>query len=175
MKIIIGLGNPGEKYKNHRHNFGFMAADFLAQKNNANFVLNKKLNSEVAEFFSGGQKIILAKPQTFMNNSGQAVKALLNFYKAEPKNIIIIHDDTDLAFGQFKQTVGQGAAGHNGIASVIGQLKTTDFYRLRLGIRPTNFFSKNKKAGDLVLKKFSFLEKNKLEKIIEQATQSILN
>jgi len=173
MRLIVGLGNPGEKFKYQRHNFGFLVLDNLAQKYGGVFRVNKKLNSEIAASVIFGEKIILAKPQTFMNQSGQAVGALLRFYRLMPENLTVVHDDADLPFGEFKLTKNQGAAGHNGVISIIEYLKTQNFTRLRLGIRPKNIFSQNKKAGDLVLKNFSFWEKQKLPVLLARITKNL--
>ncbi|MFH1193910.1 MAG: aminoacyl-tRNA hydrolase [bacterium] len=131
MKLIIGLGNPGKKYEKTRHNLGFMAVDFLRAAAGApDFKMNKKLAAEVSK--SG--EIIFAKPQTFMNLSGEAVAKLLSFFKLSPADLVVIHDDLDLDFGKIKTGAGHGAAGHNGVKSIIELLGTKDFNRVRLGV-----------------------------------------
>ncbi|MFA5134090.1 MAG: aminoacyl-tRNA hydrolase [Patescibacteria group bacterium] len=162
MKLIIGLGNPGKKYGKTRHNLGFMAVDFLQKKLEApEFKLNKKLAAEISK--SG--KIILAKPQTFMNLSGGAAIKLLSFYKLTADDILIIHDDIDLEFGKIKEGKNHGAAGHNGVKSIIELLGTKDFNRLRIGVgRPPE----NIPPEDYVLQNFSSEELKQLPKIFNK-------
>ena len=171
MKIILGLGNPGKQYGNTRHNFGFMVADEIARKYGATFRFEKKLKSEIAEIFRDGEKIILAKPQTMMNNSGQAARAILDFYKEPSENLTVVHDDADFPLGETRLAFDRGPGGHNGIISVIDHLKTKNFNRLRLGVRPSGLFASKKPANDLVLKNFSFLEKRKLAEIKKKAAE----
>jgi len=168
MKIIVGLGNPGEKYEHTRHNVGFLALDFLAaQWDFPSFALKKKFSAEIssgsrdaraAGFFSFMKKndILLAKPQTFMNNSGQSVRALMDFHKCSPADVIVFHDDIDLPAGVVRVATNSRAAGHNGVQSVIDHLGTQEFTRMRLGIRPHNE-DVLKKIGtkDFVLQNFT--------------------
>lgn len=131
MKAIIGLGNPGIKYKKTRHNIGFMAIDFLQKKmklQKLNF--NKKFNSEISKT----SHLLLAKPQTFMNNSGDAVYKILSFYKITSEDLVVIHDDIDLEFGTLRESKNRGSAGHNGVQSIIDKIKTKNFTRFRIGI-----------------------------------------
>lgn len=162
MKIIVGLGNPGEKYKNTRHNFGFMAVDFLREKmGSGNWKFSKKFNAEISK----GEEAILAKPQTFMNKSGEAVKKILSFYKAAPADLMILHDDLDIEFGATKKNFASRAAGHNGVQSVIDALGTNEFSRVRLGIgRPPE----NIPPEDFVLRDFLPEELDKLPEIIKK-------
>lgn len=169
----MGLGNPGQKYKNTRHNFGFWLADEIAKKYGVEFKTDRKLKSELAEIVDNKEKIVLAKPQTFMNESGQAARALLNFFKETPANLIVIHDDSDLPLGEFKLAQGQGSAGHNGVASIVNHLKSKNFWRLRLGVRPKNIFMQKKPAGELVLKNFSFWEKRQLPAIKNRVLKAL--
>ncbi len=136
MRVIVGLGNPGVNYAPTRHNFGFMVADKLAENFGVTFTLAKKFNSEIAEITEGtGEKVLLVKPQTFMNLSGQAVQALAQFYKIEPEHIWVIADDLDLALGKIRIRKGGETGGHHGLESLAQELKTNDFWRIRLGIR----------------------------------------
>ncbi|MFC1612363.1 aminoacyl-tRNA hydrolase [Patescibacteria group bacterium] len=139
-KLIVGLGNPGKKFEKTRHNVGFMAIDFLRKTLDApKFKFDKKFNAEVSEIKIKQEKIILAKPQTFMNNSGEAVSAILSFYKILPEKLTVIHDDLDLDLEVLRESFGRGSAGHNGIESIMENLKTKKFNRLRIGIgRPLN-------------------------------------
>ncbi len=137
MKLILGLGNPGPQYQNTRHNFGFLALDqFRSEVGFSDWQENAKFKAVLSEGEINGEKLILAKPQTFMNLSGQAVSALANFYKIETTDIWVIHDDIDLPLGSLRIASGSGAAGHNGIRSIIECLGTKDFARFRLGISP---------------------------------------
>jgi len=137
MKLIVGLGNPGEQYKNTRHNAGFLALDFVLNDGDE-FMEAKPSHEFKSEMYSlqkDGHKIILLKPLTYMNDSGQALKVICNFYKMDlAKDLLVIHDDVDLPFGTFRPTESSSAAGHNGIQSIIDNLGTQNFPRLRIGI-----------------------------------------
>lgn len=170
MFLIVGLGNPGDKYENTRHNAGFLVIDGLAKEHSfPEFKLLKKLNALISEGNIQGRKIILAKPQTFMNNSGLAVKKIKTKYKISPEDIIIINDDLDLPFGKIKIARNQGAAGHKGVLSVIDALKTKDFFRLRIGIEN----EKEKIIGPekFVLQKFS--KEEDMSQIIKNSAEAI--
>ena len=156
MKLIVGLGNPGEKYKKQRHNVGFMILDQLAKEENLSWEDNSKLKSEIIKF----KDTILVKPQTFMNNSGDAVSLVSNFYKISPEDITVIHDDVDLPFGKYKKQFGAGAAGHHGVEDIILKLGTKEFNRDRIGIdRPSN---PNIPVDEYVLMDFSDKEVDEL-------------
>lgn len=134
MKLIIGLGNPGDKYQNSRHNVGFMVMDELLRKlTSVGKSRWQKVKNPKAEVAKIGD-LILAKPQTFMNNSGWPVKQLAEKYHVEPVETWVIHDDLDLPLGKIKIRKGGGTAGHHGLESIVEQLGTTDFVRFRLGI-----------------------------------------
>ncbi|MFA6428254.1 MAG: aminoacyl-tRNA hydrolase [Candidatus Buchananbacteria bacterium] len=163
MHLIIGLGNPGKTYNHTKHNLGFWAVEKLAKELAAStWRKNTKFQAELAESKVTGEKIILAKPQTYMNLSGQAVQKITNFYKIKPADLIIIHDDFDLTQGRFKISLNASAAGHNGVASIIKELGTQNFIRLRLGIK--NPEQKNK-AENIVLSKLTADEKKQLTKL----------
>lgn len=135
MKLIIGLGNPGEKYQKNRHNTGFIILDELKENwNFSNFEFSKKFNADISEGIFEGDKIILAKPQTFMNNSGEAVQKIMSFYKLAPEDILVIHDDLDINFGESKISNDSGPAGHNGVQDIINKTGTQNFKRIRVGI-----------------------------------------
>ncbi len=175
MKIIVGLGNPGEQYKNTRHNIGWLALDsFLGE---VKWQENKKLN---ALTYQDGEFLFI-KPTTFMNNSGQTVQKALNYYKLLPKNLgiikkknsnlsetlFVVHDDIDLEFGNKKVSINSGSAGHNGVQSIINYLKTKNFTRLRLGIR--NDLTKTRIPPEkFVLQNFSAEEKEKLPGLLKE-------
>jgi PTH1 family peptidyl-tRNA hydrolase len=168
-QLIVGLGNPSEKYKKTRHNIGFILLDLLAQKMEADFEFNPVFNAEIAEIKQGKDKIILCKPQTFMNNSGRAVSKIVNYYKIDLENLLVIQDEIDLPFGKTKFSTNSSSAGHKGIQSIIDHLGTQDFQRLRFGINqetnplPTEIF---------VLKNFS---QEELQFIQKFNPETILN
>ena len=173
MKLIIGLGNPGEKYKNTRHNTGFIALDTLAKKLNLYFSFAKKFNSEIAQTNLKGEKTLLAKPQTFMNNTGQAVQALVSFYKIDPKkDLTIIYDDIDLPIGEIRNS-GLSSAGHNGMQSIIQSLNTNEINRFRIGI--LNLPKEQiQNTANYVLGNFSKEEQEKIKEVINKIIQEIV-
>ena len=132
MKLIIGLGNPGKKYKNTRHNSGFNALDFYAEKNSLEF--KKKFNAEYCEHIVNNEKMILVKPQTYMNLSGNAVIEFVNFYNIDSKDILIIYDDKNFEVGKFKIKRNGSDGGHNGIKNIISVLHTQEIARVKIGI-----------------------------------------
>ena len=134
IKLIAGLGNPGKDYQVHRHNAGFWFIESLANNLDSKFSSQSKFFGETAICLIGTNKVHLLKPKTFMNNSGQSVKALSSYYNIEPEEILVIHDDLDLTPGSVKIKMGGGHGGHNGLKDTIKALNTSDFYRLRLGI-----------------------------------------
>lgn len=131
MKLIVGLGNPGEKYSKNRHNVGFMVVDKLAKKViSEKWEVKSKFDAEIVQT----KEYILAKPQTFMNDSGVAVAAIANFYKIDPEDIYIIHDDLDIALGSYKIAKGKGPKVHNGLSSVIEKIGTDQYTNVRVGV-----------------------------------------
>ncbi len=172
MKIVIGLGNPGEKYSATRHNVGFMVIDHLIKCWESSG-LKKSFNGLIYDTFFSGEKVILAKPQTFMNRSGQCVAPLLGFYKLVPEELIVVHDDLDLQFGTIKIKKGGGNGGHNGLKSIDEKLGVNNkgYYRVRVGIgRPEN---NRILAADWVLQSFAKSEIAVLESLIESVVTSI--
>ena len=137
MKLIVGLGNPGDKYEKNRHNVGFMAVDFILHYGDV-FMAEKpshEFKSEVHSWGSGQRRLIFLKPQTYMNDSGQALKLILNFYKLNiAQDLLVIHDDVDFPLGQIKMAASDSSAGHQGVQSVINEIGTRDFHRLRIGV-----------------------------------------
>ncbi len=157
MKIIVGLGNPGNQYKKYRHNTGFILLDKLAEERGLKWKKSSRFESEIAECGD----FILVKPQTFMNNSGDAVSKLFNFYKISPDDLIVVHDDVDLKFGTVKKQKGKNPAGHHGVEDIIEKVGTKEFWRLRVGIgKPEN---KNIPVDKWVLQDFSDEEIAELE------------
>ena len=132
MKLIVGLGNPGAEYDNSRHNFGFAAVDFVARDSGAGWRAKPKWRATVAETTLAGEKILLAKPQTFYNLSGESVRAIRDFYDIDNSDILVIHDEMDLPVGTLRTRRGGAAAGNNGVANLITNLGE-DFARLRIG------------------------------------------
>jgi len=174
MKIIVGLGNPGEKYNNTRHNIGFNVLDFLVEKNNLKWQENKKFNV----FLARNQDTFFVKPMTFMNNSGKAVQAVMLYYNLLEKsfgmikkgidlsdNLTVIHDDLDIEFGKIKTSINSSSAGHNGVQSIIDYLKTKNFKRIRVGIKKEN--------NQIPIEKFVLQRFNKEE--MEVVNNLILN
>ena len=134
LKAIVGLGNPGPKYAETRHNAGFWFVDEVARKYSAVFRPEKKFHGEVAKISLEGKDIWLLKPGTFMNRSGLAVKSLLSFYRISADQLLVAHDEIDLPPGTAKLKTGGGHGGHNGLRDIINQLATNDFHRLRIGV-----------------------------------------
>ena len=137
IKLIVGLGNPGARYANSRHNIGFMIADRCARAHEFDFA-RKRFNAQIAEGSMGRQRILLAKPQTFMNLSGDAVGKLFAFYKIAPHDLLVIYDDLDLPLGKMRLRSRGSAGGHHGMESIIARVGTSDFPRLRVGIGRPN-------------------------------------
>lgn len=134
IRLIIGLGNPGPEYETTRHNAGFWLADHLADDLKASFTLEKGFSAWVAKARYRGEAVILAKPSSFMNRSGQAAGALMRFYKFTPEQVLVLHDELDLMPGQAKLKQGGGHAGHNGLRDIQSAFSSPDFWRLRVGI-----------------------------------------
>lgn len=134
IKLIVGLGNPGREYEGTRHNAGFWWLDDFAQAHRIAFKAESKFHGLAARGMLQGHEIFLLKPQTFMNVSGRAVGALVQFYKIEAAQILVVHDELDLPPGSAKLKLGGGHGGHNGLKDIIAHLGTRDFWRLRIGI-----------------------------------------
>jgi PTH1 family peptidyl-tRNA hydrolase len=169
MKIVVGLGNPGREYEWNRHNIGFLAVDFLVNEFGCS-ASGKKWKSEVFQGRLFNQSAVLLKPQTFMNLSGQAVQAVLGFYKMLPQDVLIIYDDFDLPFGTVRFREKGSAGTHNGMKSVLVELGTVDVPRLRLGIGPK---PEGRDVSGFVLSDFSLSEKQGLNGMFE-ATKPFL-
>ena len=133
MILLVGLGNPGKKYEQNRHNIGFMAIDNIADKHNFP-TFRSKFQAALSENNVNGTKVILLKPQTYMNESGQSVQAAVKFYKLNPDQIYVFHDELDLEPSKVRFKTGGGNAGHNGLKSIQNHLGTPDFHRIRIGI-----------------------------------------
>lgn len=166
MKIVIGLGNPGKQYENTRHNIGFMAIDKMIKKYGLDE--KSKFQALVSETTIKGEKVIFLKPQTFMNLSGNSVIEIINFYKLNPKeDIIVVYDDMDLPFGQLRVKDKGSSGGHNGIKSIISHLGDS-FIRIKCGIG-----SKKDDAVEHVLGKFNQSEQKELDEILSEIASCI--
>jgi len=179
MKLIIGLGNPGEKYIKTRHNIGFRIVDELAEKLEiGNWKLEIKFKALISEGIFNNEKVLLAKPQTFMNLSGQAVKGLSIYYKINPQNIWIIHDDIDLPLGTFKISQNISSAGHKGVQSTIDNLGAKDFVRFRVGIKPDIRYQvsdvRKLNTERFVLEKFTKDEEKIIKQTVKKTTNALL-
>ena len=171
-KLIIGLGNPGKKFEHSRHNAGFRAINRLAEKFDASFINEARFKAETSAFDLDGQRVILAKPQTYMNESGQAVSLIKKFFKIGNADILVVHDEIDLPLGKVRLSFDASAAGHNGVHSVIENIGQ-DFHRLRIGIegRASRL---DMDTHDYVLTNFAAEEETKLEKqIIPESLEEI--
>jgi PTH1 family peptidyl-tRNA hydrolase len=176
MILIVGLGNPGDKYEKTRHNTGFLAIDILAYKYHAEFKLDKKFNAEIAEIkhpYNSEEKVLLAKPQTFMNNSGEAIQKILQFYKISPENCWVIFDELDLPLGNIKIRKNGGPGTHNGMKSIVGKIGR-DFPRFRIGIESRGQTASNfQDTHSFVLSPFFDPEKTILAEVLEKSVDSI--
>ncbi len=154
MKLIVGLGNPGKEYELTRHNAGWLALAKFAEIENLTSKKSSKLQAEIFDYKVGRNKVVLAKPQTFMNNSGISVQIMMNFYRLTSKDIVVIHDDKDIPVGEIRVQSNRGPAGHNGIKSIIEHIGTQDFTRIRIGVGPADK-EKIEVISDFVLNKFT--------------------
>ena len=169
LKLIVGLGNPGDEYARTRHNIGFMAVDLLADKNRIS--LNQsKFKAIIGKGKAGSQDLVVAKPQTYMNRSGESVSSLLFFYKLNPTDCIVICDDLELPTGKIRIREKGGHGGHNGLRSIIEQTGGNEFVRVRIGIgRPKD----ESQVSDYVLSHFSKVEKPLIEDAVENASKAV--
>lgn len=167
IRLIVGLGNPGKEYDLTRHNIGFMAIDDFAEKNEfPSFKENKKLKGLISEKVIGAHKVILLKPTTFMNESGQSVQAICQFYHIQTSELLVVHDELSINFGQIRMRVDGQAAGNNGIKSII-QHMGSEFGRIRIGIN--NDIAAKADASSFVLGKFTKEEQKHLPALCTEA------
>lgn len=169
MILIAGLGNPGKEYENTRHNAGFLVLDTLAQKLGTD-LSERKHRALCGKAVIGGQKVILLKPQTYMNSSGESIRAAADYYKVPPEDILVVYDDISLAPGQLRIRAKGSAGGHNGIKSIIAHLGTQEFPRVKVGIgeKPPRM-----DLADYVLGHFSSGEKKIMEEAAKEAADAI--
>jgi PTH1 family peptidyl-tRNA hydrolase len=172
MKVVVALGNPGKEYEFTRHNAGWLALDSIIKEDQLNGKKSPKLHSEIFDWKLDREKIILAKPDTFMNNSGLAVVAILNFYNISLKDLVVIHDDKDIPVGEIRVQTDRGAAGHNGIKSIIEKTGSKNFTRIRVGVGP-NDKEKIKIISDYVLNKFTKEEFKVLQSVFDNIKSEI--
>lgn len=167
MFLVVGLGNPGDKYDGTRHNIGFETIDYISSKYNID-VTRVKFKGVIGEGFIGGEKVILLKPTTYMNLSGESVREAMNFYKLTEEDIVIIYDDISLEVGKIRIREKGSAGGHNGIKSIISNINTDVFPRIKIGVgQPT---------GDLVshvLGRFSKEETEDLKEVVEASSKAV--
>lgn len=170
MYLLVGLGNPGKKYGKTRHNIGFNVLDDLADKFQIK-INKKKFNGLYVDEKLFGKEICILEPQSFMNLSGEVVRGYINYFKVLSEDVLVVHDDVDLSFGQTKFGYDSGHAGHNGVRSIIDCLGTKAFFRLRIGVgRPLN---ENIETSDYVLSKFDKKERDELDQLIDRCVQAI--
>lgn len=170
--LVVGLGNPGREYAGNRHNVGFMVAELLAVRLGARFGRYKRVVADVAEgrIGFGGPKVVLLKPQTYMNLSGGPVAALAQFHKIPADRVIAVHDELDIPYGQLRVKLGGGEGGHNGLRSMSKSLGTKDYARVRFGIgRPPG----RQDPADYVLSDFGTAERKELEFLVDRAADMV--
>lgn len=170
--LVVGLGNPGKEYAGNRHNVGFMVADLLASRVGAKFGRSKRAHADVAEgrLGFGGPKLVLIKPLTYMNLSGAPVVSLAQFFKVPVSNVIAVHDELDVPFGQVRAKRGGGEGGHNGLRSMSKSLSSKEYARVRFGIgRPPG----RQDPADYVLSDFSGAERKELEFLVDRAADVV--
>lgn len=177
MRIIIGLGNVGTKYHETRHNLGFWVLDeYLKGFSDTAFKGEEKFFAETATVDIKGEKVLLVKPTTFMNASGKAARAFLDFYKLTPKDLLVIHDDLDLPLDAVRVTSSSGAAGHNGVSDIIEHLGTQDFTRIRIGIgRPEEVLGFCQPGSEYVLGKLTDQELEAQNQKLPEILEAIAN
>ncbi|MER7888392.1 aminoacyl-tRNA hydrolase [Micromonospora sp. NPDC094482] len=170
--LVVGLGNPGREYAANRHNVGFLVADLLAGRVGAKFGRHRRAVAEVAEgrLGFGGPRLVLVKPLTYMNLSGGPVAALAQFYKVAPGQVIAVHDELDIGYGQVRVKCGGGEGGHNGLRSMSKSLGTKEYVRVRFGIgRPPG----RQDPADYVLSDFGAVERKELEFLVDRAADVV--
>jgi len=170
--LVVGLGNPGKEYAGNRHNAGFLVADLLASRMGAKFGRSKRAHADVAEgrLGFGGPKLVLVKPLTYMNLSGAPVVSLAQFFKVPVSNVIAVHDELDVPFGEVRAKRGGGEGGHNGLRSMSKSLSSKEYARVRFGIgRPPG----RQDPADYVLSDFSGAERKELEFLVDRAADVV--
>jgi PTH1 family peptidyl-tRNA hydrolase len=170
VKLVVGLGNPGKKYQRTRHNIGFRVIDHIAVQQGVS-ISKKRCDSLVGEWILGGEKIVLVKPQTYMNRSGEAIKGLLREFRASGQQMIVVYDDLDLPFGRIRVRPGGSAGGHRGALSILESLAGAPFFRVRIGIgRPPEGVD----PADFVLAAFTTDEAEHLDVMVDRAADAVI-
>lgn len=169
MKVVVGLGNPGKKYDLTRHNIGFMMIDHFSQQYNASFKFDKKFNADICELNIDGEKVLLVKPLTFMNLSGDSVRKIMDYYHVDLDNLLVCHDDMAINFGQIKFKYNSSSGGQNGIKNIINHLGSQAFLRIKFGI----LNSQKTTANEFVLGKFNRTEQQQLKEMLTDVDQMI--
>jgi peptidyl-tRNA hydrolase, PTH1 family len=168
--LVVGLGNPGPGYSGNRHNLGYLVVDLLAERMGARFKAHKKSRSDIVEGRLGGRRVVLAKPRSYMNDSGGAVSALRDFFNVDLDRLVAIHDELDLPFGALRLKLGGGDNGHNGLKSLRRSLSSGEFNRVRLGIgRPPGRMD----AAAFVLRDFAAAERKDLDYHVDRAADAV--
>jgi peptidyl-tRNA hydrolase, PTH1 family len=173
--LVVGLGNPGPAYAGHRHNVGYLVVEELATRMGSPFRSHRTGRADVVEGRLGtpgapGPRVVLARPRCYMNESGGAVKALATFYKLEPEQLVVVHDEIDIPFGTLRVKLGGGDNGHNGLRSVRAALGTGDFHRVRSGVgRPPG----RREVADFVLSNYSTAERKELPFQVDRAADAV--
>ncbi len=169
--VVVGLGNPGPAYAGNRHNLGFQVVDLLAERARVRFKSGARRLADLAELRIAGRRVVLAKPRSYMNESGGGVKAVLAFYKVPPLQLVVVHDELDIPFEAIRLKVGGGPGGHNGVRSVDSALGTRDYGRVRVGIgRPPGRMD----PADFVLRDFSPAERKEVPLLRERAADAVV-
>ena len=169
VALVVGLGNPGPGYAANRHNVGFLIADVLADRMGGRFKGHRS-GCEVLEGRLAGRRVVLAKPRTYMNLAGGPVAGAVRFFKVDPTELVVLHDDLDLPFGVVRLKLGGGEGGHNGLRSVSRSLSTRDYLRVRFGIgRPPGRMD----PADYVLRDFSLVERKELPVLLDHAADAV--
>ncbi len=170
MILLVGLGNPGPRYAATRHNIGFRVVDKFAERNRV-LGFRSRFEAEFAQLDLAGERVYLLKPMTFMNCSGHSVRSALAFYKLEPADVLVVHDELDLELGDLRLKIGGGEAGHNGLRSISEQLGTNEYGRIRCGIGRAPGGAST--AADYVLDGFSLADQPLVESLIDRAVEAI--
>ena len=171
LALIVGLGNPGRQYARTRHNAGFMVVERLANRWRASLAAKLKFHARLASLDRDGRKVLLCQPETFMNASGEAVRAVASFYQLEAERILVVVDDADLPLGEIRLRAGGSSGGHHGLESIEQHLGTRDFPRLRVGIGREE--SATREITDYVLSQFTGAETELVEKVLTRACDQI--
>ena len=175
LSLVVGLGNPGEKYAGTRHNVGFMALEQLAKRQSSSFKQQSKLHGLLAEVGQGAERLRLLMPQTYMNESGRSIRAVLDWFGFEPAQMLILVDDMDLPLGRLRLRLSGGAGGHNGLRSTIAHLGGQEFPRLRIGIGAPalNPVERKQRTVGHVLGRFAAAEQPVLDEVIDEVLSGL--